>query len=160
MPMLTNGAMSTIYISGPMTGYPDFNRGTFHAAEELLRQWRPYDTIENPARFTLAEGATWNQYMRRHLSFVADEVTELVMLPGWKKSRGARLEKHVAEELGMPIFEWADVIPCKCGHAKSAHKHDSVDGYYQCGACPTCSGDTECQDHFWHAYHDYQAVQS
>ncbi|WP_318011744.1 DUF4406 domain-containing protein [Pseudomonas sp. REP124] len=32
------------------------------------------------------------------------------MLPGWGNSKGARLEVHIARELGMPVVNAHDLI--------------------------------------------------
>lgn len=43
--------------------------------------------------------------MRRDLQMLL-KCSAVCMLPGWKRSRGARLEHHVAEELGLDIFDY------------------------------------------------------
>ena len=96
--------MST-YISGPMSGYPEFNRAAFHAAEEAIRAAKGrHWNIDNPARIDLGETATWHHYMRRHLTTISTRVTEMVVLDGWEVSRGARLEVDVAHALGIPVM--------------------------------------------------------
>ena len=45
---------------------------------------------------------TWEDYMRDDLTALLT-CTHIVMLPGWEQSRGARLEKYVAEHLGMSV---------------------------------------------------------
>ena len=98
--------MST-YISGPMSGYPDYNRAAFHAAAAALRVSRD---VANPAELVLGEDAEWADYMRHHLATIADEVTEVVVLPGWEASRGARLEVHVAHALGIQVVPLAVAV--------------------------------------------------
>ena len=93
-----------VYISGPMTGYPDFNYPAFHAAEQHLADLG-HEPL-NPARHPKQE--TWADYLRLDLVDVlaADAVA---VLPGWECSRGAVLEVHVAHALGMavlPIERW------------------------------------------------------
>jgi hypothetical protein len=34
----------------------------------------------------------------------------VVTLPGWQNSKGARLETHVAAELGIPVVELDDYL--------------------------------------------------
>ena len=41
--------MKHIYLSGPMTGYPDFNRASFHAAAAKLRDEGHW--VYNPAEY-------------------------------------------------------------------------------------------------------------
>ena len=96
-----------VYISGPMTGYPEYNHPAFHAAEADLTALG-YDVL-NPARHPVASGMTWADYLRADLADVilADAVA---LLPGWEASRGARLEVHVAHALGMstlPIAQFS-----------------------------------------------------
>lgn len=98
-----SGGMST-YISGPMAGYPDFNRGAFHAAHAAIKEMRGMSaTIYNPAAVNLGPDATWQDYMREHLPALAN-TGEVVTLPGWQESRGARLEVHIAHTLGIPVM--------------------------------------------------------
>lgn len=104
-----------IYIAGPMTGKPDWNYPAFFEAEE----WLGSIGIEaiNPAKAdgdTLAEalgqaGAVdaptkpWTEYLRQALVQVAG-ADGMLLLPGWQESKGARLEVHVAKQLGMPLY--------------------------------------------------------
>ena len=95
-----------VYLSGPMTGLPDFNRPAFHAAAAALRA-QGYVVI-NPAEVDLGPDATWSDYMRIHLAEIARRVTQVFVLPGWEGSRGAQLEVHVARSLGLPVVPVPD----------------------------------------------------
>ena len=90
-----------VYLSGPMTGLPDFNRPAFHAAAAALRAQG--HVVINPAEVDLGPDATWVDYMRVHLAEIARRVTRVFVLPGWESSRGAQLEVHVARSLGLPV---------------------------------------------------------
>lgn len=90
-----------VYLSGPMTGLPDFNRPAFHAAAAALREQG--HVVINPAEVDLGPDATWVDYMRVHLAEIARRVTRVFVLPGWESSRGAQLEVHVARSLGLPV---------------------------------------------------------
>lgn len=93
-----------IYISGPMTGLPDFNREAFFKAERELAKLVSADFV-NPARIngTETEGWKWADYMRVALRemMAADCI---YMLEGWEKSKGALLELEVAKQLGMSVM--------------------------------------------------------
>ncbi|WP_182050469.1 DUF4406 domain-containing protein [Changpingibacter yushuensis] len=89
-----------IYLAGPMSNLPDFNRPAFMAFEEKLAV-AGY-VVLNPARVRLPEDATWLDYMRyalRNLSH-ADGVA---MLPGWEDSIGATIEHDLATRLGLDV---------------------------------------------------------
>lgn len=95
----------TIYIAGPMTGYPDHNRPAFHEAAAAIREVKGMDwPITNPAEVELPDGATWDDYMRIAVGVIAREVTEMVTLPGWECSRGARIEVDLAHALGITVL--------------------------------------------------------
>ena len=90
------------YLSGPMTGLPDNGYPAFEAAAERLRSQgvqviSPHEIIPPGAG-----PWTWAQHMRVDLAalLTADVI---VMLPGWEGSRGAQLEKTVAEAIGTPV---------------------------------------------------------
>ena len=105
----------SIYISGPMSGYEGFNHAAFHAAEAAIRRVRQDAQIVNPASVQLWQGAEWGDWMRHHIATIAREVTEVVVLRDWETSRGARLEVHVAQALGIPVkpldaWLWANEV--------------------------------------------------
>lgn len=92
-----------VYVSGPMSGMPGLNFPAFHRAADRLRA-RGY-TVINPAEMDEAEPGVqheWHEYLRRDIKALAD-CTHIFMLSGWEKSKGARLEKHIAQELGMCV---------------------------------------------------------
>lgn len=112
--------MTSYYVSGPMRGYPCFN---FDAFDSLAAQLEAdgYDVI-NPAQhdrevypdiekwegfatgdvdacpeFNLHEALAWD------LTQVA-ACDELVLLPGWEESSGAKHERYVAEVCNKSIW--------------------------------------------------------
>lgn len=89
-----------IYVSGPMTGYPEANYPAFHRAERSLIA--AGHRVLNPARHEVDPTKTWQDYMRLALHDVA-ECTAVALLDGWEHSRGARLEVRVARGLGLPV---------------------------------------------------------
>lgn len=63
----------------------------------------------NPARNGLPMGLQWHQYMRRDLSMLS-ACNGIALLPGWERSRGARLEVAWADALQMPVRAVEDWI--------------------------------------------------
>ena len=109
-----------IYVAGPMTGIPQFNFPAFDAAAADLRQMGYF--VVSPAEMDNEEtramamaspdgaqgsgsskGETWGDFLARDVKLVADEVDAIAVLPGWDKSRGARLETFVAFLCGKPV---------------------------------------------------------
>ncbi|TLP71687.1 DUF4406 domain-containing protein [Pseudomonas nitroreducens] len=89
-----------IYLAGPMTGLPEFNYPAFHAEAERLRELGYH--VENPAEHGVIDGCEWADYLRLDLQKLIT-CEAIALLPGWDKSKGARLEYHVATELGMQV---------------------------------------------------------
>lgn len=88
-----------IYISGPMTGLPNFNREEFNSTQHALID--DGFAVLNPA--CLPDGLTDTQYMAICLPMVmASEC--IYMLRGWKESKGAIAEHALAEKLGLTVI--------------------------------------------------------
>jgi hypothetical protein len=94
-----------VYISGPMTGYENFNFAAFNeAADKLRRLGYP---VVNPADFGANPNATWKDCLVRDLNAMA-ACDVVLVLPGWKKSSGAKLEVHVARAYGTAVISYSD----------------------------------------------------
>lgn len=91
-------AKKKIYIAGPMTGLPEFNKPAFFKQESHLKceNW----IALNPA--ILPDGLQHHEYMEICLPMVrvADAV---YMLKGWENSKGAVMEHEYAKDLGLEI---------------------------------------------------------
>lgn len=108
---------SHVYIAGPMTGREHFNFPAFFEAAERL--YALGLTVENPAdndggdtwqeALACANSVEhpWEHYLRRDLGrmLMCDAV---VVLPGWRQSRGASLETHIARALSIPLYRLGD----------------------------------------------------
>lgn len=94
-----------IYIAGPMTGLLECNYPAFHRA---ARHFRALGfLVENPAENPEPPCKSWAGYMRMSLVQIS-RCDAIHLLPGWWRSRGARLEALIAWALGIS-FVRADV---------------------------------------------------
>lgn len=99
--------MKRIYIMGPMTGLPELNFPAFKAEAARLRALG-YDVV-NPAEINPEPGASWQACMKADIRELVTCDT-LAMLPNWHGSRGAKLEHHIACQLGLFRINAADIL--------------------------------------------------
>lgn len=92
--------MKRIYLAGPMSGLENLNFPTFHAETARLRALG-YDVV-NPAEINPDPLAQWRDCMRQDIKQLVD-CDGIALLDGWEKSRGASLEHHIAQGLGLPV---------------------------------------------------------
>lgn len=87
-----------VYIAGPMTGLPDYNRQAFHDAAGVL-QGLGHEPL-NPAAIDLGGNALWLNYMRATTRLLT-QADAVCALPGWEESRGANIELDWAIGVGL-----------------------------------------------------------
>ena len=89
------------YVAGPMTGKKDLNFPAFNAEAARLRQegWE----VLNPAEINPDHSKSWEACMRSDLAALVT-CDAISLLPGWENSKGATLEHHVAQRLGLEVF--------------------------------------------------------
>ena len=90
-----------LYLSGPMTGLPEFNFPAFRAEAERLRALGY--AVTNPAEINTDTTTPWQECLRQDLREMLD-CDAIALMPGWEQSRGANLELHVAHRVGMQIL--------------------------------------------------------
>lgn len=87
-----------VYISGPITGVDFGNHFAFSSARAVL-ELCGYEAVD-PSEVQLDDEATWADYMKADLKLLLD-CDFIYMLEGWEDSKGARLERELAENLGI-----------------------------------------------------------
>ena len=112
-----------VYLAGPMRGLPRFNFPAFHKAARRLRK-QGYDVFSPAERDIerhgkdisrrnptgdelLAEkkfGFSIRDAMGDDMAWICKHADAVALLPGWKKSKGAKAERALAEALGLEIF--------------------------------------------------------
>lgn len=111
-----------VYISGPITGIDFGNRFAFSCARSAL-ELCGYEVID-PSEVQLSDAATWADYMKADLKLLLD-CDYIYMLEGWENSKGARLERELAENLGIEEID----LDQESERAKN-RAADDVDAYY------------------------------
>jgi hypothetical protein len=154
------GSDETSYVSGPMTALKNFNFDTFdslrdhlcndgdtvyspadHDRKKIDEVWpgrRPeefagypdgdlagyFDAVSHGGEFTL------DNMMRWDFNVIANDITRIVMLPGWEKSTGARYERVIAEALNIPVwlarFEGNGITPGQRWHLTLDENQDRL----------------------------------
>jgi hypothetical protein len=113
-----------IYISGPITGIKDNNRDAFYGMEDRIKDYMnhakdfvPYKII-NPIRIACEVNyekrfcrfpPKWEEYMRACIRELC-LATDIIFLPGSEKSKGAKVERMIAEKLGIRENKFIDDV--------------------------------------------------
>lgn len=107
-----------------MSGYKGFNFDLFDKVEECLVRTYGWEVInpvksDSPDLQRLCRSSecgdlkelphgTWEEVLGLDVATLLEEAGTLVLLPGWNRSRGARLEAFAAMTVNMPIMLWDD----------------------------------------------------
>jgi hypothetical protein len=95
-----------LYLAGPMSGYPDFNRPAFAASAERLRSHGFF--VLNPG--TLNPDCSYRQALSVDLTWIISHAEVCAFQEGWKASPGATAEHALAEALlrdkAKPMTIW------------------------------------------------------
>jgi len=97
-----------VYISGPMTGVEDGNKAAF------LKAWKkihdkgdipisPVDIGRRLESTITSRNPEWEEYMRADIKALMG-CDAIMMLEGWRGSKGATIEKELADKLGIPEY--------------------------------------------------------
>lgn len=93
-----------VYITGPMSGYEEFNFPAFNRVEKLLRGTYGYKHVVNPAKLHPTTDLPRAEFLKQDLrELIACDA--VFLLKGWEKSRGATLEAFVAYVLGLRLYK-------------------------------------------------------
>ena len=106
-----------IYLSGPMTGYPDSNFPAFHATAAALRA-KGLDVV-NPAEVEPGmpqpkeDSPDWKDFyntcLRADIKALVD-CQAIALMPGWEHSSGAHLELHIAHRVGLTVLNVGELL--------------------------------------------------
>ena len=104
-----------LYVAGPMTSFENFNRAAFDDAEEVLTLLG--HDVHTPVRGDIAYYGSWEEaikhpweeHLTRDVGYLLTGGFEgIVLLPGWKASRGARLEYATATDvMELTAFDYS-----------------------------------------------------
>jgi len=107
----------TIYISGPMTGIQDSNLQAFDHAESQLSS-KGYDVL-NPHKiseqvnlkfFDMGRVPEYEDYLKEDIIQMLAKCAKVLVLPGWRGSKGSKLEIANALACGLDVvFDISDL---------------------------------------------------
>ncbi len=113
--------MPKIYIAGPMSGLPDYNRPAFYEAAEAFTEggWTVFNPAENDvmlfgshelceAAINENRNAALRVMLGSDLKWICKKADAIAMLPGWENSKGARTEHALAVALDLQIIYITD----------------------------------------------------
>lgn len=97
-----------IYIAGKITGCNAYDaEQKFAKAEGMLRDCG-HKPVNPMAKVSEQENYSWADYMKEDIPLLL-ACDAIYLLPDWADSKGARLEKIIAEELGLEMIYESNV---------------------------------------------------
>lgn len=129
-----------LYLAGPMSGIPWFNVPLFNEVTAVLRGMGhevispvELDAVHgldaskyesgDPAEVFRDTGQTWGDMLARDVKMIADgDVDSIVTLPGWTRSKGARLEVFVALQKNLQVHEWGPRLSLRVSKNEAMEK--------------------------------------
>jgi len=101
----TVGNPYRVVLSGPIGDDIESARQVFGAAALRLRN-DGYDVWNPLEHYRL--GDDYEDYIREAIAVLVTTHEAIVMMPGWKESKGASCEYHVARMIGLHTWEYVD----------------------------------------------------
>ena len=98
-----------IYLSGPITGQPNYRR-VFREAKALLEE-QGYHDIVNPAELceVIPKSYPYKDIMTICIDLLSN-CDAVLLLPGWEKSHGCGREIGYAEAMDLIVMEFEDFL--------------------------------------------------
>jgi len=96
------------YLSGAITGYPNFKEYFEKHQKAIEAVVSETDDVFNPASVAWDHDVAWETCMKYDICKLMYSDC-LVLLPNWKKSRGAKLEVYLCRKLNIQIVKF-DVL--------------------------------------------------
>lgn len=108
--MTDNERNKAIFISGPMTGLPNYNFDKFNEVAAKLEN--AGCKVVNPVKIckkykqetVIKDKSAFDAMVAEQQKAEREECDSIILLDGWEKSRGVRLELKTALDLDFKIF--------------------------------------------------------
>lgn len=97
-----------VYIAGPMTGLPDYNRAAFFCAAEALKEKGCYVPVHTA---WMVDCLSRVDYMRMALQMMLT-CEAIYLLRDWNNSAGAQTEHAIAALCGLQLMYEDDEDDC------------------------------------------------
>lgn len=114
--------LTKVYLAGPMRGIPEYNFPAFMHAAHVLRSMGA--EVFNPAEHDVnggfnpdgmtgnedlaAQGFSLRDALAADLAWITENAEQIVVLPGWEASAGAKAETATARALSIPIYTFTE----------------------------------------------------
>jgi nucleoside 2-deoxyribosyltransferase len=94
--------MKKLYLSGKISGR-EIEEAKAHFSQFEKDLTNCGFEVVNPFKVEPRPNLEWHEYMRADIKALC-ECDGIVMLQGWTDSKGAKLEFHIATELGLQVY--------------------------------------------------------
>ena len=96
-----------LYLAGPMRGIPALNFPAFHNAAARLRALghKVFNPAEYSADADFSDPASNRIALADELAWICQLAEAVILMPGWRESRGARAEAAAAVALDIPVYD-------------------------------------------------------
>lgn len=108
--------MNSLYIIGPVTGVRTDNIGAFKAVRRVLKNHGylcaiPHDYISEDTDWSTAMRISITAMLSMEHGLKSNPAFDgVAMLDGWEESKGTKIEKQLAEVLGIPCRPWREYL--------------------------------------------------
>jgi hypothetical protein len=108
------GLVPLLYLSGPFTSASEIPGQTLetitkHASDVALKAWEARWSVISPHKNCYGYVPSHKMDYEKWMSGLVAQVVRcdaILLLPGWEKSKGCRIEMQVARDNHIPVFQY------------------------------------------------------